>query len=165
MLLSGLQRYYLSPHTLNTPRDAAVRFTKVLLLPTHSVHLIGCCCWVYSGTSSPHTPRTPRGMLLSGLQRYLSPDTLYPPVQADHCPMPDGGHLPHAARRFQCCDAFGRQTGRAVEGCNTPNAARTVSGHYAPVLLTKMANWKEGGSVSSSANQDMVFFKRLDQYV
>ena len=67
MLLWGLQRYYLSPHT---PRDAAVGFTKVLPLPTHPK---GCCCGVYRGTTSPHTPQ---GMLLWGLQRYyLSSDT------------------------------------------------------------------------------------------
>ena len=53
LLLRGLQRYYLSPHT---PRDAAVGFTKVLPLPTHPK---GCCCGVYKGTTSPHTPRTP----------------------------------------------------------------------------------------------------------
>ena len=67
MLLWGLQRYYLSPHTT---RDAAVGFTKVLPLPTHPK---GCCCGVYRGTTSPHTPQ---GMLLWGLQRYyLSPHT------------------------------------------------------------------------------------------
>ena len=71
MLLWGLQRHYLSPHT---PRDAAVGFTKVLPLPTHPK---GCCCGVYKGTTSPHTPQ---GMLLWGLQRYyLSPDTPYTP--------------------------------------------------------------------------------------
>ena len=71
MLLWGLQRYYLSPHT---PRDAAVGFTKVLLLPTHPK---GCCCGVYKGTTSPHTPQ---GMLLWGLQRNsLSPHTPYTP--------------------------------------------------------------------------------------
>ena len=70
MLLWGLQRYYLSPHT---PRDADVGFTMVLPLPTHPK---GCCCRVYNGTTSPHTPQTPQGMLLSGLQRYyLSPHT------------------------------------------------------------------------------------------
>ena len=68
MLLWGLQGYYLSPHT---PRDAAVGFTRVLPLPTHPK---GCCCGVYKGTTSPHTPRTPQGILLWGLQRYyLSP--------------------------------------------------------------------------------------------
>ena len=73
MLLWGLQRYYLSPHTPYTPRDAALGFTKVLPLPTHPVHPKGCCCGVYKGTTSPHTPQ---GMLLWGLQRYyLSPDT------------------------------------------------------------------------------------------
>ena len=52
MLLWGLQRYCLSP---DTPRDAAVGFTKVLPLPTHPK---GCCCGVYRGTTSPpHTPR------------------------------------------------------------------------------------------------------------
>ena len=70
ILLWGLQRYYLSPHT---PRDAAVGFTKVLPLPTHPK---GCCCGVYKGTTSPHTPFTPQGMLLWGLQRYyLFPHT------------------------------------------------------------------------------------------
>ena len=70
MLLWGLQRYYLSPHT---PRDAAVGFTKVLPLPTHPK---GCWCGVYSGTTSPHTPRTPQEMLVWGLQRYYhSPHT------------------------------------------------------------------------------------------
>ena len=67
MLLWGLQRYYLSPHT---PRDAAVGSTEVLPLPPHPK---GCCCGVYRGTTSPHTPQ---GMLLWGLQRYyLSPHT------------------------------------------------------------------------------------------
>ena len=71
MLLWGLQRYYLSPHTPYTPRDAAVGFTKVLLpLPRHPK---GCCCGVYRCTTSPHTPQ---GMMLWGLQRYyLSPHT------------------------------------------------------------------------------------------
>ena len=73
MLLWGLQRYYLSPHTTYTPRDGAVGFTKVLPLPTHPK---GCCCGVYKGTTSPHTPHTPQGMVLWGLQRYyLSPHT------------------------------------------------------------------------------------------
>ena len=70
MLLWGLQRYYLSPHT---PRDGAVGFTKVLPLPTHPK---GWCCGVYKGTTSSHTPHTPQGMVLWGLQRYyLSPHT------------------------------------------------------------------------------------------
>ena len=74
MQLWGLQRYYLSPHTPHSPRDAAVGFTKVLPLPTHPKHPKGCCCGVYRGTTSPHTPQ---GMLLWGLQRYyLSPHTL-----------------------------------------------------------------------------------------
>ena len=67
MVLWGLQRYSLSPHT---PRDGAVGFTKVLPLPTHPK---GWCCGVYKGTTSPHTPQ---GMVLWGLQRYyLSPHT------------------------------------------------------------------------------------------
>ena len=70
MVLWGLQRYYPSPHT---PRDAAVGFTKVLPLPTHPK---GCCCGVYKGTTSPHTPHTSQGMVLWGLQRYyLFPHT------------------------------------------------------------------------------------------
>ena len=80
MVLSGLQRYYLSPHTQYTPRDGAVEFTKVLPLPRHPVHPKGWCCRVYKGTTSPQTPSTPQGMVLSGLQRYyLSPDTQYTP--------------------------------------------------------------------------------------
>ena len=73
MLVSGLQRYYLSPHT---PTDAGIGSTKVLPLPTHPN---GCWYRVYKGTTSPHTLRTPQEMLLSDLQRYyLSPDTLTP---------------------------------------------------------------------------------------
>ena len=73
MLVWGLQRYYLSPHTPHTPRDAVVRFTKVLPLPTHPTHPKRCCCEVYKGTTSPQTPQ---GMLLWGLQGYyLSPHT------------------------------------------------------------------------------------------
>ena len=77
MLLWGLQRYYLSPDTPYIPRDASLRFTKVLPLPRHPLHPKGCCCRVYKGTTSPQTPQ---GMLLWGLQRYyLSPDSLYIP--------------------------------------------------------------------------------------
>ena len=46
---------------------------------------------------------------------------------------PDVDHLLHAAKRSQCCDTFGRQTGMALEGCETANAVKTVSGQYAPV--------------------------------
>ena len=60
MVLWGSQRYYLSP---DTPRGTAVGFTKVLPLPTHPVHPKGCCCGVYKGTTSPHTPQ---GILLWG---------------------------------------------------------------------------------------------------
>ena len=72
MLLSGLQRYYLSPHTQYTARDAAVRFTKVLPLSRHPVHPKGCCCGVYKGTTSPHTPRPPQRMLQSGFTKVLN---------------------------------------------------------------------------------------------
>ena len=82
MLLWGLQRYYLSPDTPYIPRVAAVGFTKVLPLPAHHEHPKGWCCGVYKGTASPHTPRTPQGMVLWGLQRYyLSSHTLYTPVE------------------------------------------------------------------------------------
>ena len=66
VLLWGLQRYYLSPHT---PRDAAVGFTEVLPLPTHPK---GWCCGVYKGTTSPHTPRTLASLLLALLIAYAS---------------------------------------------------------------------------------------------
>ena len=42
----------------------------------------------------------------------------------------------------------------ALEGCETVNAAKTASGQYAPVPLTRMANWIQVGSVSSSWDQD-----------
>ena len=45
----------------------------------------------------------------------------------------------------------------SLEGCETVNAAKTVSGQYAPVPLTRMANWKQAGSVSSSWDQDWPF--------
>ena len=61
MLLSGLQRYCLSPYIAS---DAAVGFTEVLPLPRHPKR---CCCRVYRGTTSPQTSQE---MLLSGLQRY-----------------------------------------------------------------------------------------------
>ena len=51
-----------------------------------------------------------------------------------------------------------RQTGTALEGCETVNAAKTVSGQYTPVPLTRMTNWKQGGSVSSSLDSRLVFF-------
>ena len=79
VLLSGVQRYYLSPDTPCIPRDSAVECTEVRPLPTHPVHPKGFCCGVYKGTTSPQTPRTPQGMLLWGLQKYyLSQDTLHP---------------------------------------------------------------------------------------
>ena len=55
-------------------------------------------------------------------------------------------------------DTFGRQTGTALEGCET---AKTVSGQYAPVPLTRMANWKQAGSVSSRWDQDWPFLKAV----
>ena len=82
-LLSGLQRYYLSPHTPPIPRDAAVGFTKVLPLTRHLTHPKGSCCGVYKGTTSHKTPRTPQRKLLWGLQRYyLSQDTPHTPKEA-----------------------------------------------------------------------------------
>ena len=55
---------------------------------------------------------------------------------------------------------LGRQTGMALEGCETENAVKTVSGQYAPVPLTRMANWKQASSVSSSWDQNWPFFNR-----
>ena len=63
--------------------------------------------------------------------------------------------------QFQCCDAFGRQTGTVIEGCETVNAVKTVSGQYAPVPLTRMANWKQAGSVSVSWDQDWPFLTEV----
>ena len=63
----------------------------------------------------------------------------------------------HSTKQSQCYDTFGRQTGMALEGCETATAAQTVSGQSAPVPLTRMANWKEAGSVSSSWDQDWPF--------
>ena len=70
-------------------------------------------------------------------------------------------HLLHATRRFQCCDTSGRQTGTSLEGRETVNAAKTVSGQYAPVPLSRMANWKQVGSVSSSWDQDWPSFQAV----
>ena len=47
-----------------------------------------------------------------------------------------------------------------LEGCETANAVKTASEQYAPVPLTRMANWKQAGSVSSSWDQDWPFFNR-----
>ena len=79
----------------------------------------------------------------------------------NHCLKPEVNNLLHATRQFQCCDTFGRQTGTALEGCETVTAAKTVSGQYAPVPLTRMANWKQGGSVSSSWDQDWPFLTEV----
>ena len=90
LLLWGLQRYYLSPHT---PRDAAVGFTEVLPLPTHPkgwccgvyrgttspTHPKGCCCGVYKSTTSPHTPSTPHLLTYSFFPSCPPPPTLHPP--------------------------------------------------------------------------------------
>ena len=122
MLLSGLQRHYLSPDTPYTPRDAAVGFTKALPLPRHPVHPKGCCCRVYKGTTSPQTPRTPQGMLLSGLQRhYLSPDTPYTPRDAavgftKALPLPR-----HPVHPKGCCC-------RVYKGTTSPQTPRTPQG-------------------------------------
>ena len=87
MLLSGSQRYYLSLDTPYIPRDVAVGVTKILPLPRHTVHPKGCCCRGHKDTTtSPLTPRTSQGMLLSGSQRYyLSPDTPYIPTSSGKC--------------------------------------------------------------------------------
>ena len=45
----------------------------------------------------------------------------------------------------------------ALEGCGTVNAEKTVSGQYAPAPLTRMANWIQAVSVSSSWDQDWPF--------
>ena len=45
----------------------------------------------------------------------------------------------------------------ALEDCKTVNAAKTVSGRYVPVPLTRMANWIQASSVSSSWDQDWPF--------
>ena len=58
----------------------------------------------------------------------------------DTQPLSEADHLLHATKRPQCCDTFARQTGMALEGCETVNAATTVSGQYAPVPLTRMTN-------------------------
>ena len=76
------------------------------------------------------------------------------------CLKPEVDHLLHATRRFQCCDTFGRQTGTALEGCDTVNAVKIVSGQHAPVLWTRMANWKQADSVSSIWDQDWPFLNR-----
>ena len=79
----------------------------------------------------------------------------------NHCLKPEAGHLLHAAKQSQCCDTFGRQTGMALEGCETVNAAKTLSGQYAPVPLTRMVNWIQASSVSSSWDQDWLFQQSL----
>ena len=75
----------------------------------------------------------------------------------NHCLKPEVDHLLHVTRRFQCCNTFCRQTGTALEGCETANAVKTVSEQYAPVPLTRMAYWKQASSVSSSCDQDWPF--------
>ena len=77
-------------------------------------------------------------------------------MDKQHCLRPEVDQLLHAIRRFQCCDTFGRQT-----GCETVNAAKTVIVQYAPVSLTRMANWKQAGSVSGSRNQDQPFLMEV----
>ena len=72
----------------------------------------------------------------------------------NHCLKPEVDHLLHATRLFQCCDTFVRQTGTSLEGCETATTAKTVSEQYAPIPLTRIANWKQAGSVSSSWDQD-----------
>ena len=79
----------------------------------------------------------------------------------NHCVWHEVDNLLHVTRGFQCCDTVGRQTGMALEGCETVNAAKTVSRQYAPVPLTRMAHWKQGGSVSSSWDQDWPFLTEV----
>ena len=43
----------------------------------------------------------------------------------NHCLKPEVGHLLHSTKRFQCRDTFGGQTGKAPEGRETRNAAKT----------------------------------------
>ena len=45
----------------------------------------------------------------------------------------------------------------ALESYETVNSANTVSGQYAPVPLTRMANWIQAGSGSSIWDQDWDF--------
>ena len=49
----------------------------------------------------------------------------------------------------------------ALEGCEAVNAANTVSGQYAPVPLTRMANWIQAGRVSSSWDRDWPFLAEV----
>ena len=51
----------------------------------------------------------------------------------------------------------------ALEGCETVNAAKTVSGQYAPVPLTRMANWIQAGSVSRVGIKTGLFQQRFDK--
>ena len=131
MLLWGLQRYYLSPHT---PRDAAVGFTKVLSLPTHPVHPKGCCCRVYKGTTSPHTPQ---GMLLWGLQRYyLSPHT---PRDAavgftKALPLPTPLPPPPEHPKGCCCVVY--------KGTSSPHTPRTPQRDPARVCLVSLTSFR-----------------------
>ena len=75
----------------------------------------------------------------------------------NHGLKPEADHLLHTTKRSQNCDTFGGRTGTALEGCETATAVKTVSGQYAPVPFTKMANWIQAGSVSSSWDQDWPF--------
>ena len=79
----------------------------------------------------------------------------------NHCLRPEVDNFLHATRLFQCCDTFGRQTGTALEGCESVNAANTVSEQYTSVSLTRMANRKQGRSVSSSLDQDWSFLTKV----
>ena len=45
----------------------------------------------------------------------------------------------------------------ALESCEIAHSARTVSGQYAPVPLTKIANWKQ----VSSWDQDWPFLTEV----
>ena len=62
-------------------------------------------------------------------------------VTHNHCARPEVGHLLYSTRRIQCCDTSGWQVGRAPEGCETVNAAKTVLVQHTPAPLTE---WQIG---------------------
>ena len=76
----------------------------------------------------------------------------------EHCLRPEAGRSLHATKRFQCCDTFRRQTGRALEDWETLNAAKNCFRTLPSSTFDKNGNWKQGGSVSSSLDQDWPVF-------
>ena len=82
----------------------------------------------------------------------------------DTQPQSEADHLLHAIKLSQCCDTFGRQIGMALEGCETVNAAKTVSGQYATVPLTRMADWIQAVGIKTGLFQqkfDKSMFKTM----